>query len=215
MPYFPVGTMERVWKPGEVATAHSFANILSNLPSWKSGVKNNLHIFDIHAEVEEFLFDAKNINVETHSAFELLKNEIQWKSIVFPDEWAAKRFWNMFEWFDKIVCSKKRVWWERIIEVKEWDPVWKDLIIIDDLIQTWGTIIEASVKLKSLWAKSVSAFASHWVFPNNSHIALAKNVDKLIVSDSIPENNNRVWDIENMEILKIKNLVKEIITQNY
>ena len=36
MPYFPVWTMERVWKSWEVATAHSFANILSNLASWKS-----------------------------------------------------------------------------------------------------------------------------------------------------------------------------------
>ncbi len=211
MPYFPVGTMERVWKPGEVATAHSFVNILSNLASWKSGVKNNLHIFDIHAEVEEFLFDARNINIETHSVFELLKEEIKGKTIVFPDEWAAKRFWNIFNDFDKVVCSKKRVWWNRIIELKEWDPVWKDLIIIDDLIQTWGTIIEASEKLKSLWAKSVSAFASHWVFPDNSHEKLAKWIDKLIVSDSIPENNKRKLAIENMEILRIKNLVKEII----
>jgi phosphoribosylpyrophosphate synthetase len=105
----------------------------------------------------------------------------------------------------------KRVWWNRIIEIKEWDPVWKDLIIIDDLIQTWGTIIEASEKLKSLWAKSVSAFASHWVFPDNSHEKLAKWLDKLIVSDSIPENNKRKLDNENMEILKIKNLVKKII----
>jgi hypothetical protein len=77
MPYFPVGTMERVGKPGEVATAHSFANIISNLPSGKSGRKNNLHIFDLHAEVEEFLFDSRNINIETHSAFNLLKKEIK------------------------------------------------------------------------------------------------------------------------------------------
>lgn len=211
MPYFPVGTMERVWKPGEVATAHSFANILSNLPSWKSWVKNNLHIFDIHAEVEEFLFDSKNINVENHSVFELLKEKIDGKTIVLPDEWADKRFWNIFKDFDKIVCSKKRIWWNRIIEVVEWDPVWKDLIIIDDLIQTWKTIIEASSKLKSLWAKSVSAFATHWVFPNNSQEKLAEWVDKLIVSDSIPKNNNLAFDIKNMEILKIKKLVKEII----
>lgn len=211
MPYFPVGTMERVWKPGEVATAHTFANILSNLPSWKSWIKNNLHIFDIHAEVEEFLFDSRNINVETHSVFDSLKEKMQWKSIVFPDEWAAKRFWNIFNNFDKVICSKKRVGWERIIEIKEWNPVWKDLIIIDDLIQTWLTIIETSDKLKSMWAKSVSAFATHWVFPNNSHEKLAKSLDRLIVSDSIPENNNREVSIENMEILEIKELVKQIV----
>ena len=211
MPYYPVGTMERVWKPWEVATAHSFANIISNLPSWKSGIKNNLHIFDIHAEVEEFLFDSKNINIETHSAFELLKSEIVWKTIVFPDEWAAKRFWNMFEGYDKIVCSKKRVWGKRIIEVKEWNPVWKDLIIVDDLIQTGLTIIETTNKLKELWAKSVNAFATHWVFPNDSHITLANWVDKLLTTDSIPINNKRIWDVNNMELIWIKELVKKMI----
>lgn len=214
MPYFPVGTMERVWKPGEVATAHSFANILSNLPSWKSGIKNNLHILDIHAEVEEFLFDSKNINVETHSAFELLKEQIEWKTIVFPDEWAEKRFWNMFKDYDKVVCSKKRVWGERIIEVKEWNPVWKDLIIVDDLIQTWGTIIETANKLKNMWAKSVDAFATHWVFPNESYKKLAEGVDNVITTDSIPENINRANGIDNMEVMWIKELVKNIIMNN-
>lgn len=214
MPYFPVGTMERVWKPWEVATAHSFANIISNLPSWKSWVKNNLHIFDIHAEVEEFLFDARNINIENHSAFELLKEKIKWKTIVFPDEWAAKRFWNIFEGFDMVVCSKKRVWGNRIIEIKEWNPGWKDLIIIDDLIQTWWTLVETSAKLKSMWAKSVTAFATHWVFPNDSHKKLSNWVDKIITTDSIPENNNRVHDISNMEVLRIKELVKGIILED-
>ena len=214
MPYFPVGTMERVWKPWEVATAHTFANLLSNLPSWKSGVKNNLHIFDIHAEVEEFLFDARNINVETHSAFELLKESIKWKTIVFPDDWAAKRFWNMFDGCDKVVCSKKRVWWERIIEVKEWNPVWKDLIIVDDLIQTWWTIIETVNKLKNMWAKSVDAFATHWVFPDESYKKLAEWVDNIITTDTIPENIDRADSINNMEVLKIKELVKKIIINN-
>ena len=214
MPYFPVGTMERVWKPGEVATAHSLADIISNLPSGKSGLKNNLHILDIHAEMEEYLFDARTVNVESWSAFELLKENIKWKTIAFPDEWAAKRFWNMFEGFDKVICSKKRVWGKRQIEVKEWDPYWKDLIIIDDLIQTGWTIVETSLKLKSLWAKSVEAFSSHWVFPNGSHKSVSKWVDKLITTDSIPENNDRISDVNNMEILSIKELVKNIILES-
>ncbi len=150
MPYFPVWTMERVWKPWEVATAHSFAQILSSLPTWKSWRKNNLHIFDIHAEVEEFLFNSWRINVEATSAFSLLQHEIEWKSIVFPDEWAAKRFWNKFEKNEKIICSKKRVWNKRVIEIKEWEVEWRDVIITDDLIQTWWTIIETANLIKNM-----------------------------------------------------------------
>ncbi len=214
MPYFPVWTMERVWKPWEVATAHTLANIISNLPSGKWWRKNNLHILDLHAEVEEFLFYAKNINIETHSAFELLKEEIQWKTIIFPDAWAAKRFENSFPNNPKVICSKKRVWGERIIEILEWEIDWKDWIIMDDLVQTWGTIIQTAKALKKMWAKNIEAFATHWVFPNNSHINMAKNLDKLITTDSIPENISRAEKLENMEIVSIKNLVKEIIVEN-
>jgi len=214
IPYFPVWTMERVWKPGEVPTAHSLANILSNIPSWKSWIKNNLHIFDLHAEVEEFLFDSRNINIETHSAFDLLKEEIQWKTIIFPDAWAAKRFERSFPDNPKVICSKKRVWWERIIEVLEWKINWKTWIIMDDLIQTWWTVIETAKTLKNLWAKSIEAFATHWVFPNDSHEKLADNLYKLITTDSIPKNIERARTIENMDIVWIKDLVKKIILEN-
>jgi len=214
MPYFPVGTMERVWKPGEVATAHSFANILSNLPSWKSAIKNNLHIFDLHAEVEEFLFDSKNINIETHSAMDLLNKRVNWKTIIFPDAGAAKRFWNNFNNNPKVICSKKRIWGERIIEILEWEIDWKDWIIIDDLIQTWGTIIKTAEALKNMWAKSIKAFATHWVFPNNSYEKLAENLDWLITTDSIPENITRSKNTEDMNIIWIKKIIEKIILEN-
>ena len=214
MPYFPVWTMERVWKPGEVATAHTLASILSNLPSWKSWRKNNLHIFDLHAEVEEFLFNSRTINIETHSAFELLKEEIEWKTIIFPDAWAAKRFENSFPDNPKIICSKKRVWGERIIEVLEWEIDWKDWIIVDDLIQTWWTIIETSKALKQMWAKRIEAFATHWVFPNDSHKKMSENLDWLLTTDSIPKNIARAKGTDNMKILSIKKLVEKIILEN-
>ena len=214
MPYLPVWTMERPWSPWEVATAHSFANILSNLPSWKSGRKNNLHIFDLHAEVTEYSFDSRSINVVTHSGFELLKEEIEWKTIIFPDGWAAKRFGNSFPNNEKVICSKKRVWDKRIIEILEWEIDWKDWIIMDDLIQTWWTIIETSKALKKMWAKNIEAFATHWVFPNHSHIKLAENLDWLLTTDSIPDNNKRAENIENMSIIWIKKLVEKIILEN-
>lgn len=211
MPYFPVWTMERKWKPWEVATAHSFARILSTLPTWKSWIKNDLHIFDIHAEVEEYLFDSKNINVELSSMFPYLQSEIEAKSMVYPDQWAAKRFSSYFENIPKVICNKKRVDDKRIVEIMQWQVDGRDLVIMDDLIQSWWTIIETANLMINKWAKSVNAYATHWVFPNNSHKLLAKSVDKLIVTDSIPENIQRANDTQNMEIISIKDHVKEII----
>lgn len=210
LPYFPVWTMERIETKWEVATAKYFADIMSLLPQARES-KTSIHIFDIHALVERFLFDSRQVNAEIHTAMSLLKEEISGKTIVFPDDWAKKRFGRDFNNFDTIVCSKIRVWDERHIQIKEWDPAWKDLIIIDDLIQTWWTIKETADKLRELWAKSVCAYATHWVFPNNSHIELAKKLDKLIVTDSIPENINRAKDVINMQVISIKPLIEKII----
>lgn len=210
LPYFPVWTMERIDTKWQIATARYFADIISNIPSWREW-KTSIHIFDIHALVERFLFDSHKVNAETHTAMNLLKNEIQLKSIVFPDEWAYKRFWKDFKDYDTIVCSKVREWDKRIITVKEWNPKWKDTIILDDLIQTWGTIIQTADKLRELWAKSVGAFATHWVFPNNSHINLASKLDSLTVTDTIPENINRAKDVPNMNVLSIQELIEKVV----
>lgn len=213
MPYFPVWTMERIDTKWQVATAKYFADIMSSLPSWREW-KTSIHIFDIHALVERFLFDSNKVNAELHTAMSLLTEETEWKVIVFPDEWAEKRFWKDFPNNDKIICSKVREWDKRVVTIKQWDPKWRDLIIIDDLIQSWWTISETSDLLKGAWAKSVTSFSTHWVFPNKSHISLANNVDKLIVTDSIPDNLNRANDVDNMEILSIERLVKKIMFRN-
>lgn len=212
LPYFPVWTMERIETKWEVATAKYFADIMSLLPQARES-KTSIHIFDIHALVERFLFDSRQVNAEIHTAMSLLKEEISGKTIVFPDDGAKKRFWRDFSDFDTIICGKVRDGDKRIIQVKEWDPSWKDVIIIDDLIQTWWTIRETTDKLRELWARSVCAYATHGVFPNNSHIELAKNLDKLIVTDSIPENNSRANDVINMQVLSIKPLIEKIISR--
>lgn len=210
LPYFPVWTMERIDTKWQIATAKYFADILSSLPPAREW-KTSIHIFDIHALVERFLFDSRTINAEIHTAMSLLRQEIEWKTIVFPDEWASKRFWKDFSDYDTVICSKVREWDKRVITVKEWDPKWKDVIIIDDLIQTWWTIKKTAEKLRELWAKSVSAYATHWVFPNDSYIDLASSLDKLIVTDSIPANIERAKNTPNMQVLSIKTLVEKII----
>ena len=210
LPYFPVWTMERIDVKGEIATAKYFADIMSNLPSWRSW-KTSLHIFDIHALQERFYFDSKQVNTEAHTAMNLLWEHIEWKTIVFPDDWAKKRFWRDFPDNETLSFSKIRNWDKREMTLQWWDIDWKDALLVDDLIQSWWTIIEATKILKDLWAKSITAFSTHWVFPNWSAKKVAKVVDKLIVTDSIPKNIERAKKIENMEILSLQSDIEKLI----
>jgi len=210
MPYFPVGTMERISEKWEIATAKYFADIMSHLPEGRDG-KTSIHTFDIHALVERFLFDSFKVNLEPHTAMSHLEEITKDKVIVFPDEGAEKRFSKEFPDHEIIVLSKKRVWNERVIELKQWNPEWKDLLMIDDLIQSWGTLVRSAEFLRWLWARSVSWYATHWVFPWNSHITLAKAMDTLYVTDSIPENIQRAEDVDNMEIISLREDYEKLI----
>lgn len=211
MPYFPVWTMERVNQKWEVATASYYADIFSSIPSG-THIKTKIHIFDIHALSERFFFNSNKINLDLHTAMLLIKWKIKTNVIiVFPDEWAKKRFQYGFEWYETIFCIKRRVWNTREIILAEWNPQWKECIIIDDLIQSGGTIIETAKLLKKLWCKSVSAFATHWIFPKESYKKICNAVDRLYVTDTIPQNKVYATEANNMEVLGIEELLKEVI----
>jgi len=210
MPYFPVGTMERISEKWEIATAKYFADIMSHLPEWRDG-KTSIHTFDIHALVERFLFDSFKVNLETHTAMNHLREIAKDKVIVFPDEWAEKRFAKDFPDHEIIILSKKREWDERVIELKEWNPNKKDLLLVDDLIQSWWTLVRAAQFLRQLGAKSVSWYATHGVFPNDSYKKLCESLDMLYVTNSIPENIQRLEGIDNMEIISLKDDYEKLI----
>jgi phosphoribosylpyrophosphate synthetase len=52
LPYYPVGTMERVTKEGTVATAATFAHMFSSLPS--CGRPTRLMVYDLHTLQNRF-----------------------------------------------------------------------------------------------------------------------------------------------------------------
>lgn len=211
VPYFPVGTMERISKKWEIATASYVADILSHLPPARHG-KPSIHTFDIHALSERFFFDSFHVNAELHTTTSLLDIP-EGSAVAFPDDGAAKRFRENFpDSVDKLICIKVRgAGDKREITLKEWDPVGKDVILVDDLIQTGSTLREAARMLRERWARSVRAFAPHGVFPGDSHIALAGELDELIVTDSIPANIWRSESVANMRVISIASLVGKIL----
>lgn len=212
MPYFPMGTSERVEKKWKTETAHAFAHMISHLPSGRRE-KNSVHIFDIHALVEQSLFDIDRTNAELHTTTSLLDIADD-EMIVFPDDGAAKRFREYFPNVPdsrRITCGKERSGEDRIITIKEWNPIWANVIIVDDLIQTGGTIRQAAKMLRKKWALSVRAFAPHGVFPSYSYLSLAQDLDELIVTDSIPNNIDRSSSVTNMRVLSIVPLIERIM----
>ena len=95
-----------------------------------------------------------------------------------------------FEYFDTefVICDKNR---EKANEVKTVQVIGnvegKDVIIIDDLIDTGGTISKASQVIMEKGANSVRALISHPVLSGNAEENLEDSaLNELVVTDSIP-----------------------------
>ena len=63
------------------------------------------------------------------------------------------------------MCGKVRDGDNRVVTVQDGDVNDKKVVIVDDLVQTGGTLYECGAKLLDLGAASVSAFVAHGVFP--------------------------------------------------
>ena len=158
LPFFPTGTMERVETEGDVATAFSLARILTNVPPSRGG-PTSLVIFDIHALQERFYFgDAVMPLFET--GIPLFINRLKDLqdygniTIAYPDEGAWKRFKNAFKKYPEIICSKVRGEGDkRIVQVKEGEAKGRHVVIVDDLVQSGGTLIECHGALEKMGAK--------------------------------------------------------------
>lgn len=161
LPYFPVGTMERIVGEGEIPTGYSLAHMLNTIPNGTT--KNKIYIFDIHALCSRFFFQGNIIPIlitmmskYTKYINDTYKNPDDLNIIVFPDDGAKKRYDKLVPpEFKKILCNKIRDGHKRIIKIVEGDENLKvpnttnvvdkniNLFLIDDLVQSGSTIIEA------------------------------------------------------------------------
>jgi len=240
--YFAPATMERVDEEGTLATAETAAKIISScLPLTREGL-SSIHIVDIHAVSVRFYF-SDNISVRLESAIPLLKQRISQETttIAFPDQGAYKRFKCMFEGFRIIVCSKIRG--GDTLDISGLDvglrPTSKrdtrkiqiadrfnfprddskcldEVLIVDDLVQSGGTLEECRKALLLYGAKQVSAYVTHAVFPNKAYTKfINENFHKFYITNSIPENANILKSIAPFEVIELETMFIEKLLKSF
>jgi phosphoribosylpyrophosphate synthetase len=200
LPYFPLGTMERIVGEGEIPTGYALANMLNSIPSGAS--KNNIYIFDIHALCSRFFFHTNSIPVLITLMPDYLSHitttypdATNLNFIVFPDDGAKKRFEKLIpSTFNKIVCNKTRVGNDRFIKIEsgmdnltEGTPLRLktgkqiNMFIVDDLVQSGGTLTETVSGIIQFLQKecpgdtNISAIkfntlVTHSVYPTNANL---------------------------------------------
>ena len=87
----------------------------------------------------------------------------------------------------------------------------KTCIIVDDIIDSGGTIVNAAAALKKRGAKDVHVYVTHGVLSGGAENKIKKsNIKNLVITDTI-DNASKVKNIKNIEVLTISNLVGEAI----
>ncbi len=87
----------------------------------------------------------------------------------------------------------------------------KTCILVDDIIDSGGTIVNAASELKKRGAKDVHVYVTHGVLSGSAVEKIKKSsIKNLVVTDTI-DNSMKVKKAKNIEVLTISNLVGEAI----
>mmetsp|Transcript_10613 Transcript_10613/g.25198 ORF Transcript_10613/g.25198 Transcript_10613/m.25198 type:complete len:349 (-) Transcript_10613:276-1322(-) len=216
LPYYPTGTMERVVREGQVATANTLARLFSNLP--RIGKPIRVMVYDLHTLQNRFYLSG-NALASLHTAMPLLVAELnkpdsKINCVAFPDEGACKRFTGLiseaFPDWEVVICGKVRDGDKRIVHIQDGNPEGKHIVIVDDLVQTGGTLHECGVALKKQGALSVSAFVTHAVFPRGWDRFSTANggpFDKFFITNSNPHVTNLLPTDDCFQVLDLVDLM--------
>ncbi|CAM9517153.1 unnamed protein product [Discosporangium mesarthrocarpum] len=191
--------------------------MFSNLPS--CGKPTRLLVYDLHtlqARRNRFYLHGNAI-ASLQTTIPILVEEIKKINIdciAFPDDGAAKRFAHMFEGlgYHTVICGKVRDGDDRQITIQDGQPDGRHIIIVDDLVQTGGTLYECGVALKEAGAATVHAFVAHGVFPKRAWERFAKArltggdrcvFEKFWLTNSIPTTTDILPKGDVYEVLDI------------
>jgi phosphoribosylpyrophosphate synthetase len=177
------------------------AKMFNNLPS--VGPPHRVMLYDLHTLQNRFFF-AGNALATLHTAFPLLIEKMQAPDcnvdcVAFPDDGAEKRFGNLFKKafpeMELVTCAKKRdpvdpVHGKKRVVICDGDVKGKHVVIVDDMIQSGGTLYECARTLEAEGAASISAFCTHAIFPKQSWRRFARGGDRSIFKKIWLSNSN-------------------------
>ena len=188
IPYYGYARQDRKDKPRIAVSAKLMANLLT-----ASGASRVVSC-DLHAGQIQGFFDIPLDHLNGSSVFVPYVKKLNLENVIFasPDAGGTERVRDYAKYFDCefVICDKTR---EKANEVKSVEVIGevkdKDVIIVDDLIDTGGTIAMASNVIMDKGAKSVRAIITHPVLSGNAEENLEKSsLIELVVTDSIPLN---------------------------
>ena len=184
IPYFGYARQDRVFKPGEPESAKVMIKHLGLMC-------DSVYTVDIHKESILDYFECHHKDLKAAPAIaEHFKNR-KIDLVLSPDLGARDRARAVgeklgvpFDYLEKVRLSGSDV----KISPATMDCMGKNILIVDDMISTGGTIIAAKQALKEAGAASISVACTHGLFVNNALERLTGNALETVLCCNTLEN---------------------------
>ena len=203
IPYFGWARQDRKSKPRVSIAAKLVADMLS-----VAGISRMITM-DLHADQEQGFFTVPVDHLYASSVLLPYIQSLNLKNLVIatPDVGGTKRASTYSKYLNcpLVLCNKTR---KKANEVASMEIIGDvqdaDVVLVDDIVDTAGTITKAADLMKANGARTVRAIASHCVMsgPASERVENSALVE-MVFTDSIPYNNacNKVKELSIADLI--------------
>lgn len=186
IPYFGYARQDRKDKPRVPISAKLIAKML------EAAGADRVVTMDFHAEQIQGFFDIPVDHLKSNAIFIPYLEKLGLENTIFasPDVGGVKRARSYAKHFNKnlVICDKEREVANQVKSISViGDVKGKDIILVDDLVDTAGTLCKAAQALMDEGANNVRALCTHPVLSGPAYERIEDSVlTELIVTDTIP-----------------------------
>jgi ribose-phosphate pyrophosphokinase len=210
IPYYGYSRQDRKDKPRVAIGSKLVANLLT------AAGTDRVITMDLHAPQIQGYFDIPVDHLDSSAVFIPYIQNLKLENLTFaaPDVGAANRIREIASYFEAemVICDKHR---KRANEIASMmvigDVENKDIVLIDDICDTGGTLAKSASLLKEKGARSVRALITHPVLSGNAYENIENSVlEELVVCDTIPINKKlskkiKVLSVSELFAIAIRN----------
>ena len=189
MPYFGWARQDRKDKPRVPIAAKLVANL------FETAGATRVITMDLHADQIQGFFEIPVDHLYASTIFVPYIKSLNLENlcVASPDMGGSKRAHSYAKFLnsDVVICYKQRKK-ANVIEKMELigDVEGKNVVLVDDMVDTAGTLVKASEIMKEKGAVSVRAICTHAILRGNAVEKIENSpMEELIVTDSIPHNS--------------------------
>ena len=209
IPYYGYARQDRKDKPRVAIGSKLVATLL------EAAGANRVITMDLHAPQIQAFFDVPVDHLDSSAIFIPYIEQLKLENLTFaaPDVGSTNRVREIASYFnaEMVICDKHR---KRANEIASMvvigEVTGRDIVLIDDICDTGGTLAKASGLLMDKGARSVRALCTHPILSGKAYENIENSVlEELIVCDTIPlrkpANKIKVISVADLFAIAIRN----------